>query len=343
MPNTHAPATPTCRIEDFALIGDCETAALVGRDGSIDWLCWPRFDSEACFAALLGTRDNGHWRLAPCDPDAKATRRYRPGTLVLETRYETADGVVTIVDFMPPRGRYSDLVRMVVGESGRVRMHMQLTLRFGYGSTVPWVTRMEDGTLRAIAGPDMVVMRTPAPFYGEDHATAADFVVEAGETVPFVLTYALSHEPVPDPIDPVQALQDTETFWQDWIARFRPAPRDGGAELPDHWAEATRRSLITLKALTYAPTGGIVAAATTSLPEKIGGERNWDYRYCWLRDSTVTRSRAAPTSCRSCTASRASGACSNGRSIGCRASPDRSRFGSATARPGSCSSTSTAR
>jgi GH15 family glucan-1,4-alpha-glucosidase len=289
MASTAVPPLPAPRIEDYALIGDCETAALVGRDGSIDWLCWPRFDSDACFAALLGTPENGRWCIAPVSGAIRVTRRYRPDTLILETRFETEDGAVTLIDFMPPRGRNSDLVRLVVGERGRVVMRMSLTLRFGYGRVVPWVMRMEDGTLRAVAGPDMVVLRTPAKLRGEDFATVSDLVVEAGEVVPFVLTYAPSHEPLPDPIDPHQALSDTEAFWSEWISRFRPAaPDHGDIHLPPEWREAVKRSLITLKALTYAPTGGIVAAATTSLPEEIGGERNWDYRFCWLRDASIT-------------------------------------------------------
>jgi GH15 family glucan-1,4-alpha-glucosidase len=289
MPVTNpAPDYARCRIEDFALIGDCETAALVGRDGSIDWLCWPRFDSDACFAALLGTPEHGRWKLAPTDPNVRVTRRYRPNTLILETRYETDTGTATLIDFMPPRGSHSDVVRLLVGERGEVGFRMELTLRFGYGRIVPWVTRLDDGALRAIAGPDMVVLRTPAGFRGEDYATVADVTVTAGESVPFVLTYALSHEPIPDPIDVGQALADTEAFWTEWAARFRPAAMDGHVEMPAHWRAAVIRSLITLKALTYAPTGGIVAAATTSLPEKIGGERNWDYRFCWLRDASIT-------------------------------------------------------
>jgi GH15 family glucan-1,4-alpha-glucosidase len=275
-------------IEDYALIGDCETAALVSRDGSIDWLCWPRFDSDACFAALLGTPEHGRWLLAPAGPVTQVTRRYRPDTLILETRFETEDGAVTLVDFMPPRGRYSDMVRLVVGERGRVGMRMNLTLRFGYGRVVPWVTRLEDGTLRAVAGPDMVVLRTPSELHGEEFRTVSDLTVAAGETVPFVLTYAPSHAPVPEPIDPAQALADTEAFWTEWASRFRPAALEHGIKLPPEWNEAVKRSLITLKALTYAPTGGIVAAATTSLPEQIGGERNWDYRFCWLRDASIT-------------------------------------------------------
>ncbi|PWC59712.1 glucoamylase [Azospirillum sp. TSH7] len=267
------------RIEDYALLGDCETAALVSREGSIDWLCWPRFDSDACFAALLGTPEHGRWLIAPADPNARVTRRYRGDTLILETDFETADGAVTVIDFMPPRDQASDVVRIVVGRRGRVVMRTELVIRFGYGCAVPWVTRLEDGTLRAIAGPDMLHLRTPVELCGRNLTTVGDFTVEAGERVPFVLTYAPSCDPTPDPVDAEQALGDTERFWQDWIGRCK---YDGP------WSEAVRRSLVTLKALTYSPTGGIVAAATASLPEQLGGIRNWDYRFCWLRDSTFT-------------------------------------------------------
>ena len=277
-----------CRIEDYALIGDCETAALVDRSGSIDWLCWPRFDSDACFAALLGTRDHGHWQIVPEGDGWSSSRRYRGDTLILETRFETADGVVTLIDFMPPRGKNSDIVRLVRGESGAVRLRMELTLRFGYGQTVPWVTRMEDGTLRAIAGPDMVALRTPAELHGEGMSTVSNFTVAAGECLPFVLTYGLSHLPIPEAIDPFLALEETDSFWSDWAGRYNPRALNGGMTLEPHWRDAIVRSLVTLKALTYAPTGGIVAAPTTSLPEWPQGPRNWDYRYCWLRDSAMT-------------------------------------------------------
>ncbi len=276
------------RIEDYALIGDCETAALVGRDGSIDWLCWPRFDSQACFAALLGTAEHGRWLMAPADDEAYSTRRYRPGTLILKTRFETETGSVLLVDFMPPRGACSDVVRLVIGERGTVPMRMELALRFDYGSVVPWVSRLDDGSLRAVAGPDMVALRTPSELRGESMKTISEFSASAGETVPFVLTYRASHLTVPDPIDPMAALADTEAFWSEWSGRYQPAATAGNIPLPDHWREAAERSMITLKALTYAPTGGIVAAATTSLPEWIGGTRNWDYRFCWLRDSALT-------------------------------------------------------
>ena len=266
------------RIEDYALIGDCETAALVCNDGAIDWLCWPAFDSEACFAALLGDRNNGRWRIAPAG-DSKMSRRYRGETLILETRFETAEGAVTLIDFMPPRGAASDVVRLVRGERGRVAMHMELIIRFGFGANVPWVRRTGNGELLAISGPDMTVLRTPIQTHGENMTTVADFIVDAGETVPFVLTYGASHREVPAIIDVDQALRDTESFWSDWADRctYRGPRRD-----------MVIRSLVTLKALTYAPTGGIVAAPTTSLPEKLGGARNWDYRFCWLRDATFT-------------------------------------------------------
>jgi GH15 family glucan-1,4-alpha-glucosidase len=267
-------------LEDYALIGDCETAALVSRHGSIDWLCWPRFDSGACFAALLGGEEHGRWQLSAADRDARVTRAYRRNTLILETEIETAAGAVTVVDFMPPRGRNSDIVRLVRGRRGRVAMRMHLVLRFDYGSAVPWVNRLEDGTWKAVAGPDMVTLHTPVPLRGQDLTTVAEFEVAAGQTVPFVLTHGASHLPPPHAIDPEESLRHAESFWTDWVDAKR---------LPDgEWSEAVTRSLITLKALTYAPTGGIVAAPTTSLPEQLGGARNWDYRFCWLRDATLT-------------------------------------------------------
>jgi len=268
------------RLEDYALIGDCETAALVSRAGSIDWLCWPRFDSAACFAALLGGPEHGRWLIEAADQPARVTRRYRDHTLILETRIETPDGVVLLIDFMPPRGRNSDIVRLVRGERGRVKMRMELVLRFDYGRTVPWVTRMDDGALRAIAGPDLVTLNTQAPIRGEDLKTVAEFAVAAGETLPFVLTHGLSNHKPPRAIDPESALEDTEKFWTKWAAR-------GKSRGEWEWDEAVMRSQIVLKALTYAPTGALVAAPTTSLPELIGGTRNWDYRYCWLRDATM--------------------------------------------------------
>lgn len=267
------------RIEDYALIGDCETAALVGRNGSIDWLCWPAFDSDACFAAILGGSKNGCWRIAPTGDITGTSRRYLGNTLILETRFETKSGTVALVDFMPPRGKASDIVRLVRGVSGKVKMRMQLVIRFGFGADIPWVRRGEHGALLAIAGQDMTVLRTPAKTRGEDFTTVAEFEVAAGETVPFVLTYGPSHLDPPEPIDPEIALRETEKFWDDWCSR---CTRDGA------YRDLILRSLITLKALTFAPTGGIVAAPTTSLPEKLGGARNWDYRFCWLRDATFT-------------------------------------------------------
>jgi GH15 family glucan-1,4-alpha-glucosidase len=269
----------SCKIEDYGLIGDCETAALVGRDGSIDWLCWPAFDSDACFAALLGTPKQGRWLIAPAGEITKTTRRYWGDTLILETQFETAEGTIALIDFMPPRGHASDIVRLVRGVRGRVSLRMELVIRFGFGIDVPWVKRTEDGALLAICGPDMTVLRTPVETRGEDFTTVADFEVGEGETIPFVLTYGPSHLDVPELINPAQALQDTEDFWTEWSSRctYEGESRD-----------LVMRSLITLKALTYLPTGGIVAAPTTSLPEKLGGSRNWDYRFCWLRDATFT-------------------------------------------------------
>jgi GH15 family glucan-1,4-alpha-glucosidase len=267
------------KIEDYGLLGDCETAALVGRDGSIDWLCWPAFDSDACFAAILGTRKNGRWLIAPADEVVRTSRRYWDNTLILQTQFETKDGVVAIIDFMPPRGEASDVVRLVRGIKGSVKMRMELVIRFGTGSEIPWVKRTKDGAMLAICGPDMTVLRTPAKLRGEDMTTVSDFEVSEGKTVPFVLTYGASHLQLPKPIDPARALQATEDFWLDWCSR---CTYDGDNR------DLVMRSLITLKALTYGPTGGIVAAPTTSLPEKLGGSRNWDYRYCWLRDATFT-------------------------------------------------------
>jgi GH15 family glucan-1,4-alpha-glucosidase len=266
-------------IEDYALIGDCLTAALVSRNGSIDWLCWPSFDSEACFAALLGTREHGRWQIAPEVPVHAVTRRYSGDTLILETRFECEGGDVTLIDFMPPRGKASDVVRLVRGDRGVVRMGMELIIRFGFGTNIPWVRRLKDGTLLAVAGPDMAVLRTPVALIGKDMTTCASFEVRAGEVIPFVLTYDASHLPVPEPIDHMQALEDTKNFWTEWSSY---------GSYKGKYRDLVQRSLITLKALTFAPTGGIVAAPTASLPEKLGGARNWDYRYCWLRDATFT-------------------------------------------------------
>jgi GH15 family glucan-1,4-alpha-glucosidase len=266
-------------IEDYALIGDCETAALVGRDGSIDWLCIPRFDSDACFAALLGGPENGRWLIAPEAEEVRASRRYRGNTLILETTFETSDGKVLLVDFMPPESEGSDLMRLVIGLDGEVRMRTELIIRFDYGATVPWVTRDEEGVLCAIAGPQMLLLRTPVQVRGEEFKTVGEFSVKSGERVPFVLSYAPSHLPPPKLPDCHGGLQDTEQFWEQWAAPCKGAGR---------WTRPVLRSLITLKALTFAPTGGIVAAPTTSLPERIGGKRNWDYRFCWVRDATLT-------------------------------------------------------
>ncbi|MGH9042720.1 MAG: glycoside hydrolase family 15 protein, partial [Acidimicrobiia bacterium] len=265
-------------IEDYALIGDTHTAALVGRDGSIDWLCLPRFDSGACFAALLGTPDHGRWLLAPAGGVRRTRRRYRGHTLVLETEFETDDGVVQVVDCMPHRHHYADVVRLAVGVSGRVPMRMELAMRFDYGSIVPWVRRVGDALL-AIGGPDALTLRAPVPVRGESLTTVADFTVAAGQRLPFSITWHPSTDPSPEAIDVEQMIGETERWWADWAAR---------GTYEGEWTDAVVRSLVTLKALTYEPTGGIVAAATTSLPECLGGVRNWDYRYCWVRDATFT-------------------------------------------------------
>ncbi len=266
------------RIEDYALIGDCQTAALVGKDGSLDWLCFPRFDSPACFAALLGTRDNGRWQIGPAAEGYSVRRAYRDGTLVLDTTFTTDDGEVVLTDCMLPFGDGTEVLRVVEGKRGRVALRMDLVIRFDYGSIVPWV-RSEPGGLLAIAGPDTLHLHTPVPLRGENLATVAEFSVAAGERVPFLLTWHPSHLPAPEGLGADEALRRTEAWWRDWSGRCHD---------DSEWREAVVRSLITLKALTYAPTGGIVAAATTSLPEHLGGVRNWDYRYCWLRDATFT-------------------------------------------------------
>jgi GH15 family glucan-1,4-alpha-glucosidase len=266
-------------IEDYALIGDCETAALVSRAGSIDWLCWPRFDSGACFAALLGTDQNGRWSLAPADPTARCTRRYRGHSLVLETEYETAEGAVTVIDFMPLRDGMSNIVRTVRGVRGRVNMCTEIILRFEYGLVVPWVSRLEDGTLRAIAGPDMVCIRSDVELRGRDLTTVGEFAIAEGDEVSIVMTWGPSNLAPPNATDPRRALRVTEEFWGSWAGLCK---YDGA------WTDAVMRSLVTLKSLTFFPTGGIVAAPTTSLPEQLGGTRNWDYRFCWLRDATLT-------------------------------------------------------
>jgi GH15 family glucan-1,4-alpha-glucosidase len=265
-------------IEDYGLIGDTHTAALVGRDGSIDWLCLPRFDSDACFAKLLGDESNGYWRIAPVDDPTAVRRRYRGESLVLETEMETADGVVRIVDCMPIREDHPQVVRVAVGLSGRVDMRTRLVMRFGNGTVVPWVRRT-GSLVCAIAGPDALSLWTPAHTHGQDMTTVANFALREGDVMPFVLTYYPSHVEAPRPVDPRFALEDTQMWWEDWASTL---------QFEGPWRDAVMRSLVTLKALTYSPTGGIVAAPTTSLPETLGGVRNWDYRYCWLRDATLT-------------------------------------------------------
>ncbi|MFG2001269.1 glycoside hydrolase family 15 protein [Spirillospora sp. NPDC048911] len=266
------------RIEDYALIGDCQSAALVRDDGSIDWLCLPRFDSGACFAALLGDEENGRWRLAPTGAGRAARRRYRGDTLILETEWETPGGAVRVIDFMPHRGEAPDIVRIVEGLAGEVGVTLDLRLRFDYGHRVPWM-HQSGGQLAGIAGPDAIWLRSPIKVVGRDFAHTAEFTVRAGERIPFVLTWHASHLPAPKPVDALHALAETEAEWTAWVGRFSYAGT---------YRDAVIRSLITLKALTYSPTGGIVAAPTTSLPETIGGVRNWDYRFCWLRDATMT-------------------------------------------------------
>ena len=266
------------RIEDYALLGDLQTAALVGRTGSVDWLSFPRFDSPACFAGLLGTHDDGRWLLAPVDAGPCDTRRYRGETLILESEWQTETGRVRVIDFMPPRETKPDIVRIVEGLEGHVEMRTELVIRFDYGSIVPWVRRL-DGDRVAVGGPDALVIRTPIELRGENMTTVAEFVVRKGDRVPFTLTWFPSNERAPKALSPEQALRDTEAFWGQWLEHCR---------YHGEWRDEVHRSLIVLKALTYLPTGGIVAAPTTSLPERIGGVRNWDYRYCWLRDATFT-------------------------------------------------------
>jgi GH15 family glucan-1,4-alpha-glucosidase len=268
----------TAKIEDYAIIGDMETAALVDCRGSIEWLCWPNFSSAACFAALLGAEENGRWQIAPSEGEFKTTRRYRDHTLILETKFQQPCGAMRLIDFMPPRGTHSDVVRVVEGVRGTVAVRMELALRFDYGRTVPWVTAISDG-VRAIAGPNLAILHASVPVYGENLKTVAEFTVRKGERVWFTLTYGASHEPDPKPIDYRRALKISTRDWRQWSSRL---------QYKGKYREAVERSLITLKALTFRPTGGIVASPTTSLPEKIGGSRNWDYRYCWLRDTTFT-------------------------------------------------------
>jgi GH15 family glucan-1,4-alpha-glucosidase len=266
------------KLEDYGFIGDTHSGALVGSNGSIDWLCLPQFGSDACFAALLGTNENGHWQIAPKGESVRGKQSYRGSTLVLETLFETPTGTVRLIDFMPPRGRYRDVVRILEGVSGRVDIEMKMIIRFDYGWTVPWVQK-PDGGLTAIAGPNALILRADVPTFGEDLSTMARFSVGKGERKSFVLTWHPAHETPPPSIDADESLGETEAYWNDWAAR---------CTYRGEWREAVQRSLLTLKALIYAPTGGIMAALTTSLPEKLGGVRNWDYRFCWLRDATFT-------------------------------------------------------
>jgi GH15 family glucan-1,4-alpha-glucosidase len=272
-------AKKNTQIEDYGFISDTQTGALVSRDGCVDWLCFPRFESSACFASLLGDNKNGHWRFFPDEKVKAVRRRYRGETLILETELETKSGAVRLIDFMPPRGENPDIVRIVVGLRGKVSMHMELIIRFDYGYIVPWVRQRKrfDG-LEAVAGPDALILRTPVETHGRDLTTVAEFTVAKGDRIPFVLTWFPSHTDPPRKINPEHALRDTEKFWGDWAKQFQSEGK---------WRDAVVRSLITLKGLTYAPTGGLVAALTTSLPEKIGGVRNWDYRFCWLRDAAL--------------------------------------------------------
>lgn len=265
-------------IEDYALIGDCETGALVGRDGSIDWLCLPRFDSDSCFGRLLGNEENGYWKLCPLDRSV-SERRYRPGTLILETVFATDRGRVRVIDFMPPKTELSKVVRIVEGLEGKVEMRSELVARFDYGITVPWVSHIEDGALSLVAGASMLLLRTEVPVHGESMKTVGSFSVTHGRRIAFVLSHQISYENPATAEDPNALLDETERFWREWSSR---------CEAAGPYSEAVLRSLITLKALTFAPSGGMVAAATTSLPEQVGGPRNWDYRFCWLRDATLT-------------------------------------------------------
>jgi GH15 family glucan-1,4-alpha-glucosidase len=266
------------RIEDYALLGDLQTGVLVHRNGSIDWCCFPRFDSGACFAAILGGPEHGRWLVAPAGQVISSTRSYRADTLVLDTLHETADGAVRVIDFMPPRGRAPDIVRIVEGVRGTVAMQSELVVRFNYGSVVPWVRRVDHARL-AVAGPDALCLRTPVEVHGKELTTVSEFTVKAGDRVPFVLTWYPSYEPLPEPVDAEVALDETVSFWRDWVGRCRHT---------GEFHDVIHKSLLVLKALTYAPSGGIVAAPTTSLPEWLGGVRNWDYRFCWLRDASLT-------------------------------------------------------
>ena len=266
------------KIEDYALIGDCETAALVDNNGSIDWLCWPDFSSDACFAALLGTQENGYWKITPAEGKWKTTRRYRPHTLILETTFHHKDGSFRLIDFMPVRQRNSHIVRIVQGLTGKVAVRMEMALRFDYGRTIPWVTHIKGG-VRAVGGPNLCTLRASTPMHGENMKTVANFTLTRGRSVSFSLTYGSSFQPNPRKIDPARTLKDADNLWRIWSRRLRYRGK---------YRSIIERSLITLRAMIYRPTGGIVAAVTTSLPESIGGVRNWDYRYCWLRDTTFT-------------------------------------------------------
>jgi GH15 family glucan-1,4-alpha-glucosidase len=265
-------------IEDYAMIGDCHTAALVSKQGSIDWLCLPHFDSGACFAALLGGVENGHWSIAPAEPIRSIRRRYREGTLILETEFDTESGSVTVVDCMMPRNDAAELARLVVGTRGQVQMNLELIIRFDYGSVVPWVWQSDHG-ISAIAGPDTVALRTQVPLRGENFKTFAEFTVAEGQKIPFDLAWYPSHKQEPAPLNVEEAIRETDNWWREWSGR---------CSYQGKWRDAVLRSLITLKGLTFLPTGGIVAAPTTSLPELLGGVRNWDYRFCWVRDATLT-------------------------------------------------------
>ena len=266
-------------IEDYALIGDGQTAALVNRNGSIDWLCWPRFDSDSCFAALLGTTEHGRWQLSPEATVRSTSRRYQSDTLIIETDLETDDGAVRLIDFMPERETFSSLVRIVVGLRGSVAMRSDLRMRFDYGALPPWCEQTDDGVIARL-GPDLIVLRAAVPVSVHENCQISEFTVTAGERVAFVLSHGSSAEAVPGPFDVEKALEATQTFWRDWIGQFD--------NTKTKWPAEVRRSLITLKALIYRPSGGLVAAPTTSLPEAPGGHMNWDYRYCWLRDATFT-------------------------------------------------------
>jgi len=270
----------TSKIEDYALVGNGRSAALIARDGSVDWLCWPRFDSDACFAALLGNASNGCWKLAPISGGVASSRRYIGDTLILESRFDTDDGSGTVIDFMPLQDDLPELVRVVRCTSGTMHMRMEFVVRFGYGQLIPWVTRLDDGTgIKAVVGPDMLILRTQVELCNEALKTYSDFTVAAGEEVHFSLRYGRAYKLIPAPRDARALLADTDAQWQSWSARSKAHGK---------YRDAIQRSLITLKALAFEPTGGIVAAVTTSLPETLGGDRNWDYRYCWLRDATLT-------------------------------------------------------